>query len=111
MKTLFYLFIRILFIDFREKEEGRETHTHTHTHWFVVPLIYAFMGWFLYVPWPGIEPATLAYWDDTLTNWATWPGPENAILKEHTMCRYLMSLIDSAALSETTNNKTSFTTG
>ena len=30
MKTLFYLFIRILFIDFREKEEGRETHTHTH---------------------------------------------------------------------------------
>ena len=24
-----------------------------------------------YVPWPGIEPATLAYQDNTLTNWAT----------------------------------------
>ena len=43
-------------------------------HWFVVPLVYAFIGWFFYVPWPRIEPITLVYWDDTLTNWAAWSG-------------------------------------
>ena len=37
--------------------------------------IYAFIGWFLHVPWSGIEPSTLVYQDDALTNWATWPGP------------------------------------
>ena len=41
---------------------------------FIVPLSYAFIGWFLNVPWPGIELATLVYPDDTLTTWATWPG-------------------------------------
>ena len=31
---------------------------------------------FLYGPWLEIEPATLAYRDNnTLTNWATQPGP------------------------------------
>ena len=35
--------------------------------WFVVPPIYAFSGCFLYVPWQGIEPATLVYPDDALT--------------------------------------------
>ena len=29
--------------------------------WFVVPLIHAFIGCFLYVPWPEMEPATAAY--------------------------------------------------
>lgn len=43
-------------------------------HLSVVPLIHAFLGWLLYVPWPGIKPSTLAYVDDTLTNWATSPG-------------------------------------
>ena len=43
-------------------------------HQFVVPLIYAFFGWFLYMPWPGIKPTTLAYRDDALTNGATRPG-------------------------------------
>ena len=42
---------------------------------FVDLLIYAFVGCFLYVPWPGIEPATLVYQDDVLTNWAPWPVP------------------------------------
>ena len=28
---------------------------------------YAFIGWFLYAPWPGIEPAALMYWVDALT--------------------------------------------
>ena len=37
----------------------------TDRHWFVVLVIYAFIGWFLCVPWLGIEPATLVYRDDT----------------------------------------------
>ena len=57
-----------IFVDFeREKGEEREKHRS------VVPLISAFTGW-LYVLWWEIEPATLAYWDDALTNWATQPG-------------------------------------
>ena len=54
----FYLLI------FREKEK----------HWYAVPPIYAFIVCFLYVPWLDIKPATLAYRDNALTNWATWPG-------------------------------------
>ena len=49
-----------IFIYFREREEGwgeREKHR------FVVLLIYAFISWFLYVPWPANKPTTLAYWD------------------------------------------------
>lgn len=53
----------------RERERDWET-------WFGVPLIYVFIGWFLYVPWPGTKPATLAYRDSALTNWATQPGPK-----------------------------------
>ena len=36
-------------------------------HQCVVPLIYVFIGWFLFVPWLGIEPTTLVYWDYALT--------------------------------------------
>ena len=50
-----------------EREREREVN-------FIVPLIYIFIGWFLYVPWPKIKPATLAYQGDVLTNWATQPG-------------------------------------
>ena len=42
--------------------------------WFVVPLIFAFIRWFLYVPWTGIESTTLTYQDDALPNWAAQPG-------------------------------------
>ena len=52
-------------------------------HQFVVPLICAFIGCFLYVPWPRIEPATLAYWDNTLTNWASLPEPIFMILQKN----------------------------
>ena len=38
-----------------EIERGREKHQ------FVVPLIEAFIGCFLYMPWLGIEPGTLVY--------------------------------------------------
>ena len=56
-------------IDFREIEECRERNID------FCSTIYAFFGWVLYVSWPGIDPTTLAYWDDTPTNWATQPGP------------------------------------
>ena len=48
-------------------------------HQFVVPLISAFTGWFLYVAWLGIKPATLVYQDDTLTR----PGLSWPILVKH----------------------------
>ena len=60
------------------------THTFLKNYWFkrvrekywsLVPLVFAFIGWFLYVPWPGIEPSTLVYGYDTVTNGATCPGP------------------------------------
>lgn len=28
------------------------------------------------MPYLGIKPTILAYWDHSLTKWATWPGPE-----------------------------------
>ena len=49
-------------------EEGRERDQ------FVVPLMHAFIGCFLSVPWPEIKLATLVYQDNALTNWAAWPG-------------------------------------
>ena len=64
-------FLNFNLLMFRERGKGRESERHQ----LVVPLIYAFIGCFLYVPWPGIEPATLAYQDDALTDWATQPGP------------------------------------
>ena len=48
-------------------------------HRFVIPLIDAFIGWFLCVRWLEIEPTSLAYWDDAVTTWAARPGP-NAFL-------------------------------
>ena len=35
----------------------------------------------MYVPWLGIEPATLAYGDSALTKGGTWPGQEENFLK------------------------------
>ena len=35
---------------------------------------YVFIGWFLYVPWPGIKPTTLVYLDSALTNFDTRSG-------------------------------------
>ena len=47
----------------RERQTDRDRER--QRHWFCCPLIYAFTGWFLYVPWPGMEPAILAYRDTT----------------------------------------------
>ena len=55
--------LKKLFIDFWERNVD-----------LLFPLFCAFIGCFLYVPWTGIEPAALAYWDNALTNWATQPG-------------------------------------
>ena len=68
-QIIFYSFLNWFY-----RERGREK------HWFVIPLIYAFMGCFLYVPWLGIESTTLLYQDDTLTSWATQPGPDNFLI-------------------------------
>ena len=48
-----YISLKI-FIDWFGREE-RERHQ------YIVPLIYAFMGWLLQVPWLGIESTTLLY--------------------------------------------------
>ena len=58
----------------RERERGERGSREREKQWLVFLLIFVFIGWFLYVPWPEIEPSTMAYWDSTLTNWATQPG-------------------------------------
>ena len=56
----------------REREEGWER---GGEKLFVVPLIYAFIGCFLYVPCPWNQTCKLGISDNTLTNWTTLPGP------------------------------------
>ena len=56
-----YLFVFILIW---EREEGGEKEREKHR--FVVPLIYAFTGCFLYVSWPETEPTTWAFREDAL---------------------------------------------
>ena len=65
-KKLKILFLKNFIYWFLEREERKK-------HWFAVLLIYAFIGWFLYVPWLGIKLATVAHKDDEQSNWATWP--------------------------------------
>ena len=65
---VFYVTFLLLLIDFRGKGRGKERER------FVVLFIDAFISWMFYVPWPGIKPSTLAYWDNVLTNWTTQPG-------------------------------------
>ena len=55
----------------RERERERER----EEHGLVVPLIDALTGCFLHVPWPGIGPATLAYWDKARTTELCGQGP------------------------------------
>ena len=65
------IFIYWLVLEGKRSKEERETSI-------VVPLIYAFIGWFLFVPWLVTEPTTLLYEDNALTNWAILPGPESS---------------------------------
>ena len=55
-------------------ERERRKETEREKHQFVVLLIHAFNGWFLYVPWPGIKPSTLAFGDHPLSNWLPSQG-------------------------------------
>ena len=65
----------------REREKGGEREKHR----FVDLLIHAFANCFLYVPWPGTEPATLVYQINALTHWAMWPGSSPHPLANRTM--------------------------
>ena len=56
-----YLYLCFLLSFILERKKGKR-----EKHRFVVPLIYAFIGWFLYVPWLVIKPATLMYLDGAL---------------------------------------------
>lgn len=63
-------FLKNLLIDLREKGErgGGGGEQMGEGEKFVVPIIYAFIGcWFLYVPRPEIESATLVYGNDVLS--------------------------------------------
>ena len=64
-----FLFLNNFYSLILEQEEERERETEREkerNNRYVVPLLYSFIGWFLYVPWPGIEPTTLVYLDNTL---------------------------------------------
>ena len=50
-----------------EWERKRERERRREKHQFLVSLIYVFIDWFLYVPWPGTKPTTLVYQDNALT--------------------------------------------
>ena len=66
-------------------------------HWSVVPLIYAFTSWFLYVPSLGIEPTTLVYWDNAPTNWTiqsrqhSWFEQHGSELRGPLICGFFFS--------------------
>ena len=65
--------LKLIFFYLRERGRGWGGERERHQ---LVLLIYAFIGCFLCVPGPKTEPATLAYWDDALTNGAIRPGPK-----------------------------------
>ena len=59
-------------------EGGRERQRDTHTELLFLLFMYSMVdSCFLYVLWPGTEPPTLAYQNDTLANWAIQPGARN----------------------------------
>ena len=60
---------------------------------------YAFIGCFLYVPQPGIKPATLIYWDDALTNGATWPGLDPVLLTPNLILKSVNKTVGITSLS------------
>ena len=77
---IIYLFVFVDFLRGGETDREREREREREKHQFVVPLTSAFIGWFLYEPWLGIEPAILVYQDYALTNWAAWPGPKGVFI-------------------------------
>ena len=78
----FCVFPLLVFIDWFESERERD-------HSLSVSLTYTFIGWFLYVPWPGIEPATMVYWEDAPTE---LPGQGDPSLSLSLLCLSLSFL-------------------
>ena len=68
---LFHCIFKLYLLIFRDSWRERVRQRNIDL---LFPLFIAFIGWFLCVPWPGIEPATLEYQDDALINWATRSG-------------------------------------
>lgn len=68
VKGLKYCHLRYFFKLILDKERDGEEHRPA------VPPIHVPTGWFLHVPSLGTEPTTVAHWDGTLINRATWPG-------------------------------------
>ena len=83
-------FFKFLLILERERKGGRGREKEIERERFVVPLIYAFIGWLWYVPWLDIKPTTLVDRDDALTNWVTWPGPVWVLYKFWILTPYQM---------------------
>ena len=71
-----FLFFNLL-IGLRKRDLQRERERTVNS---LIPLIYTFIGWFLYGPWPGIKPATLEYPDDVLTNWPIPAGHQTLLI-------------------------------
>lgn len=82
--AIFFFFFKKLIL---EKERGRRE---IEKHQFALPHIYVFTSWFLYVPWPGFESATLAYQDDAPTQWATQPVQISCFLaSQRNICGFI----------------------
>ena len=92
--SLFYIFSLLNFLNLLILESEREREisvccsTFWCSHW--LPLV-----------WQGMEPATLTYQDNALTNWATQPGNPFSIfyLFQHFICSYVTFCIDSSVQS------------
>ena len=68
-QSIFYLLVW-------EREREADRQTDRRKYWFVVLLIYAFIGSFLHVAWLEIKPTTLMRGDDAATSRVTRPGQE-----------------------------------
>ena len=66
--TYYFFFFFTFYLLILERARRRERKRWREKNWLVVLPNYAFTGWFLYVPWPGIKPLTLAYGDNALIN-------------------------------------------
>ena len=55
--------------------------------------IFAFIGWFFFVPLLGTEPAALAHQDDAPTKEAAQPGLMATIYGAHLMCQTMLSVL------------------
>ena len=62
-------------------EMGGEREREKDRHGDQFALVNPFIGWFLYVSWPGVEPTTFVYWDNAPTHWDTQLGLKSKVFK------------------------------